>query len=374
MIRLSDTTHKLQLALGATHTTNALPVSAHYSDQTASAYAGGSKLSVSNGTTDVDIVDAPAASAIRDVDYLSVYNRDTVQHTVVIKLDVSGTDYILTSVALNVGERLEYTHGEGLRIFSATGGVKTASDVAPLSIRYANYTGDGAEDTFSTGTTPANLQAVFAFQDGVQQDPSTYTLSGQNVVFNTAPASGVSVSLRVIETSGFIVPGVDTVNTAAIQDDAVTTAKIDDLAVTAAKLASDAVTTAKILDANVTPDKLSNTWTSYTPTLAVASGTLTSATASGRYIRIGKMVYLLLDVRITTNGTAAGSLSASLPVDVASTGIVTIAAGREYQAVGNMLQGLLSSGGSVMTILRYDNAYPGADGYRFAMTAFYEGV
>lgn len=54
----------------------------------------------------------------------------------------------------------------------------------------------------------------------------------------------------------------------------------------------------------------------YTPTIAATSGTITTYTASGRYVRNGNAVILTLVIDIVTLGTASGSLTFNLPFPV----------------------------------------------------------
>ena len=55
-------------------------------------------------------------------------------------------------------------------------------------------------------------------------------------------------------------------------------------------------------------------WTAWTPTLTPQSGTITSATASGRYQQIGRLVYFRATISITNAGSASGYLEFTLPV------------------------------------------------------------
>lgn len=59
-------------------------------------------------------------------------------------------------------------------------------------------------------------------------------------------------------------------------------------------------------------------WTSYTPTVTSASGTLTSASATGRYKQLGKTIFLEVDATVTTAGTGSGGLRVTLPFASAS--------------------------------------------------------
>lgn len=126
MLILTETTDNLQVVLAGAITTNQLPCYATWRDITTSAYTPGRSATNTNSTTDVNLVAAPAASTQRVIDFISVYNNDTVSATVTIKLDANGTEYILQKVALGTGERLEYAEGVGFKVIGSNGAVKTA--------------------------------------------------------------------------------------------------------------------------------------------------------------------------------------------------------------------------------------------------------
>jgi hypothetical protein len=102
-------------------------------------------------------------------------------------------------------------------------------------------------------------------------------------------------------------------------------------------------------------------WQTFTSTLGCFSGTLSSATNTMRYRRRPFATDFVLDVAITTNGTCAGYLSATLPVaaDPGSNGF-------DYSASDSTGSGLAStiSHGSPSTLIvkkASDASYPGAD-------------
>lgn len=126
MIILSAQTDNLQVVLAGNITANHLQCFSSWRDRTDTTFVAGRTVSVTNNTTDVNIVPAPGASTQRLIDYLSVYNADTVSSTVIIKLDANGTEYILFKGLLAVGERLEYTDKNGFQTFTIAGAIKTA--------------------------------------------------------------------------------------------------------------------------------------------------------------------------------------------------------------------------------------------------------
>lgn len=112
-----------------------------------------------------------------------------------------------------------------------------------------------------------------------------------------------------------------------------------------------------------------NAWTAYTPTITAGSGTITTKSATGRYKQLGKTIFLQMAITITTNGSGAVSVNATLPFTGGSTCVIS---GRENIATGKMLQGIIV-GGSIF-ILNYDNTYPGADGANLFLSGVYESA
>lgn len=124
MIILSETTDNLQVVLGGSVTTNQLQCFSSWRDRTSTTFVAGRTVTNTNNTTDVNIVPAPSSSTQRVVDFISIYNNDTVNQTVTIKLDANGTEYILFKVTLATTERLEYAEGRGWQVFASTGAIK----------------------------------------------------------------------------------------------------------------------------------------------------------------------------------------------------------------------------------------------------------
>jgi hypothetical protein len=114
-------------------------------------------------------------------------------------------------------------------------------------------------------------------------------------------------------------------------------------------------------------------WTSYTPTLTPQSGTLTTASAVGRYKQVGKLIFVSISVTLTNIGTASGAISAALPFTANSSGYA-ILAGREGASTGTMLQGIIASGSSGVSILTYSNTAALANGYLLIVSGVYEAA
>lgn len=156
MIRLDTTTRKLQAVLAGAITTNQLPCMVSYSDKTTTTYNGGTQLQNTNNTTQVDICSAPAASTIRDIDYVNIRNRDTAAATVTVIFDDNSTDYELQKAVLAVGDQLVYTHGSGWQVLDSTGALKTTSGGS--SVTAATQAEQEAGSSTSVYTSPGRQQ------------------------------------------------------------------------------------------------------------------------------------------------------------------------------------------------------------------------
>lgn len=127
MIILSATTDKLQATLAGDVTANQLQCMSSWRDRTSTTFVAGRTLVNTNGANDVDLVGSPDASTQRIVDFISIYNKDTVNATVTVKLDADGTEYILAMVTIATGERLEYSDKDGFQTKDSNGRIKTAT-------------------------------------------------------------------------------------------------------------------------------------------------------------------------------------------------------------------------------------------------------
>jgi hypothetical protein len=119
----------------------------------------------------------------------------------------------------------------------------------------------------------------------------------------------------------------------------------------------------------------SYTWTNYTPTITASSGTITSTTAKGQYLQIGKMMVVAFDIQITNAGSGAGALLATLPANVVTgnVGGRFACAGAESAVTGKALK--LETDVSTPTVCYirfYDNTTAIATSNRLNGTLIYE--
>jgi hypothetical protein len=114
-----------------------------------------------------------------------------------------------------------------------------------------------------------------------------------------------------------------------------------------------------------------SSWTAYTPTVTAGSGSFTAVSATGIYNQLGKTVFFQVAITITTNGTAATSVNATLPF-TSVTGPIYVVAGRANAVSFKMLQGKIGSASTTVAIFNYDNTYPGASGETLIVSGVYQ--
>jgi hypothetical protein len=122
MLILTAATDAIEIVLGAASAAP-LPCIASYRTIDGTTYVPGRVAVNSNGVTTVPIV-AGIASFQRVIDYISIYNPNAAAADVTVKLDLNGTEFVMTRVTLSQGERLEYQDGLGWSCYASTGAQK----------------------------------------------------------------------------------------------------------------------------------------------------------------------------------------------------------------------------------------------------------
>ena len=139
MIILSETTDTLQVVLSGAVTANQLKCYTSWTvtgQRTAGkrpvALLSGRTVADTNNATDVTIAPAPASGTQRIIDFVSVFNADTVNATVTVKIDANGTEYILWRGVLATGEMLQYS--DGFKVMTIAGAVKQSQMIGANNV------------------------------------------------------------------------------------------------------------------------------------------------------------------------------------------------------------------------------------------------
>jgi hypothetical protein len=227
MIRLNTTTRTLRAFLAGAITTSQLPITVGYSDGTTANYSGAAQLTLTNSATPVTICAAPAASTIRDIDYIAVSNTDTVAATVTIQVNDNGTFYEQVKATLQPGRQLVYTHAQGWNVGDVNATPIGADPSASVGLTAVNGT---ALTFMRSDAAPALSQAIVPTWTGAHTFSSTVRINapfGLNIapttpcdLFHTVTtgvtgrfretASGMQLTFRIDATAMTV--GIDTAN------------------------------------------------------------------------------------------------------------------------------------------------------------------
>lgn len=103
---------------------------------------------------------------------------------------------------------------------------------------------------------------------------------------------------------------------------------------------------------------------SYTPTVSSITGSITTASATGRFTTIGRFCFVYFSATITSNGTGGTAVVLTIPQAFASTIASNTALGvaRETAVTGNQSV-VLQGAGTTVQIFTPTNGYPGGTGY-----------
>ena len=125
MIILDTTVKKIEILLAGAVAANQLPVTTHFVDVAEpDYYRPNSYDTASNSTTAVPIVYAPGTDVRRQVKLITIYNADTAQATVTVRLVNNATNRIIVKIDLQPASTLIYTDGEGFRVIDTLGQIQ----------------------------------------------------------------------------------------------------------------------------------------------------------------------------------------------------------------------------------------------------------
>lgn len=105
----------------------------------------------------------------------------------------------------------------------------------------------------------------------------------------------------------------------------------------------------------------------WTPTITSGTGTLTTVSVgASEAVRFSKWLFFYLDLTITTNGTGATDIRATMPL----TCQFGLGSGR-IVTTGVMIQAYINAT-TLLKIVKFDNSYPGASAYNLIVNGFAE--
>lgn len=222
-INLSNTTHVLEIT---TSVAGSVHYQVGYTDITSSSVGTPTdSFGIITTATTTIIATAPAASTTRKIQYVNVFNNGA-SNTIILKKDISGTEYNILQVTLQQGETLRVVNDK-VEVLDVSGRLKTQNT------GLSEITGD-SRVIFKVGTAPeaAGQYYCFAKDSGAPGawSPGTPGINGRNTDGTTAadrgcisagtPISGINYIRDIVTTASqagtFILADVLWVNTGLV--------------------------------------------------------------------------------------------------------------------------------------------------------------
>jgi hypothetical protein len=117
------------------------------------------------------------------------------------------------------------------------------------------------------------------------------------------------------------------------------------------------------------PSGASYTWTSYTPTITSQGGSITTYTATGKYLKIDKGMFFIFTVTLSNVGTATGNMIITLPFTA-----VGSSAGSAYEYNTTGKGGPVSIANNASVAISRDSTFTTwfSNGWNLYASIFYE--
>lgn len=277
-------------ALSLINTQNGANVEVNFSDYTTTTgvYARGvpTLTTISSGTT-TSICATPAASTIRDIDYVNIYNTYAGSQNFTVQITSgSGGPFILVFATLAQNESLNYTHGTGWCALDANGNRKVSLGTILASLTVTgNATIGGTLGV--TGVATFTAQPILS---SLTASLPVFTDASKGLVSNTMTGSG-SV---VMSTSPQLTTSATTNSTTfSLVNATATTVNFAGGASTALNM-GNASGTNTVLGATTFSQALTASSTAIVGAAGSSGHTLTivDSTASNLYLAVGASTYL----------------------------------------------------------------------------------
>jgi len=163
---LVATTNTLQAVLSGVPSAQ-WPIQVSYADLTTTTLTDGQQLSVSNSTTPVTILSAPAASTQRQIKNINIFNNGVTDLTLTISIDVSGTPTIVWKDVIPTGKSLTWSLEDGWAITSNASGSGPVASVFGRSGNVVAVAGDYSAALVTN--TPAGSIAATDVQGAIDE-------------------------------------------------------------------------------------------------------------------------------------------------------------------------------------------------------------
>lgn len=218
---------------------------------------------------------------------------------------------------------------------------------------------------------------AFLAETSAQNFVGNVSVSGNFNVYGTATFANVSagtlnapilnsptINTPTVSAGSFLAPNISnatvsaaTINASTINSPTVNSGTFSSPILTGvpvAPTAASATSTTQIATtAFVQQEIAASAWSSYTPSVTSTGGGFGSASATGKFRRVGKTMQYQANITIATAGGASGVIIFSLPASAAAR---SVGVGMETDVTGSMVKALIQADSAVGQITSYDNS------------------
>jgi hypothetical protein len=239
------------------------------------------------------------------------------------------------------------------------------SAVSGSNLNHDQFTASGSA-TFGLSIAPVSENNTMAYIDGVYQQKTDYAVSGQNLVFDTAPTSGAIVEVMTFTQTDINVPVDDTISTVKLQNGAVTTAKIAADAVDGTKIADDAVDSehlaADSIDAEHLNANIISALTEVTPVSGDKMMILDATDSALKKADVNEIMATAVSITSSADAVAmtfdsSENASFSGDISLADNKKIKVGASDDLQIYHDSLNSYIDDAGTGGLIVRADNFY-----------------
>lgn len=172
---LDTPTRTLEIVLGEAANGTPCDIIACYATSSPTVFSTSASALTSNGTTPVTVVPAPAAGTQAQVNEVRLFNKDTITHTVYLRLNDAGTVTVIYNGSAEPNAPWVYAPYAGV-----TGPPGPQGPIGPVAPSYnVPFVGAAAGQSV---TLPATPSAMLLIIQGLVESPTEYSVSGTTLV------------------------------------------------------------------------------------------------------------------------------------------------------------------------------------------------
>lgn len=131
-----------------------------------------------SGTNKITIIDGPSSGSIRKVNYISIFNADTVQQTITIQLNKGAVEYPIYITSVTPSGTIMYTPASSWNYINNSGSLQKFATTSGRYLQTVALTGSGITSSYTTSTGTLSIKLRMVGPGGGGGGAATATGSG----------------------------------------------------------------------------------------------------------------------------------------------------------------------------------------------------